>query len=399
MLSLGGVLALPAFAGDLTDQQDVGKTKKPASLDLRGVLQVDAQTLTLTREDPNDPASASGNTATVPEAEYQRTTTSLVLLAEIDLAAKVALFGSLPIVLSDTQTLDRAAGLATSSLEDDLLLNAALPASISRKGLGNAALGLKFHLMSQEREPSRPNWTLAVSGRFPTGEQMTAGSTGVGDGLFGLAGELQFTRQFGPLQPYASFGYLGRFESADDPLFRDLGKGQRSVRPGQQGGSDFGLRYTAYELDEETKITFELGGSFQFVTLGRDYTPLFDFLAESDPNQNALRGVDATDTSSDAAAFDGLLDVEQHAQGGFHLGVDARIATNLRFQALFGFQHIGDHFLSFGSAGVDNNGDGVVTEVDEQNPFFQPLLDAPGTRLRAESNNVLTFGFNLGANF
>ena len=388
-----------AFAGDLTDQQDVGKTKKPASVDLRGVLQVDAQKLTLTREDPNDPGSASGNTATVPEAEYARNTTSLVLLAEIDLAAKVGLFGSLPIIISDTQTLDRAAGVATSSLESDLLLNAALPGSVSRKGLGNASLGLKFHLLSQEREPSRPDWTLVVSANLPTGQQMTAGSTGMGDGLVGLAGELQFTRQFGPLQPYASFGYLGRFESADDPLFRDLGRGQRSVRPGMEGGSDFGLRYVVYQLEEETKITFDLGGSFQFVTLGRDYTPLFDFLAESDATQSALRGVDAAGTSSDAAAFDGLLDVEQHALGGFHLGVDARIATNLRFQALFGFQHIGDHFLSFGSAGVDNNGDGVVTDFDEQNPFFQAQIDSPGTRLRAESNNVLTFGLNLGANF
>jgi hypothetical protein len=388
------LLSTTAYAGDLGDQQEVGKGDKPASIDLRGVLRVDSQKLLLSREDPNLPSS--GNTLFNEEANYKRSTTSLVLLTEIDLAAKVGLFGALPIVISDSQTLTLS---PTSTLEADGIVSANAPDNVNRKGVGNATLGVKFHLASQDREPTQPFWTLSFAGHLPTGEQRVAGSTGVGDGLFGLSGELLFSRRFGQLQPYASFNYLGRFESSDDPLFRDLGRGQRSIRPGHQGGAAYGLQYIAYQLEEETKITIDLGGEFHFVTLGRDYTPLFDFTAETDPTQNALRGVDSEGNVSDTTTFDGLLDEEQHTRSSFHLGVDARVATNIRLQAFLGVTHTGAHFLTFGSAGVDNNGDGVVTDFEEQNPFFQPELDTPGTRIRAEQNNTFTFGLNLGANF
>ena len=47
-------------------------------------------------------------------------------------------------------------------------------------------------------------------------------------------------------------------------------------------------------------------------------------------------------------------------------------------------------------AGVDKNGNGVVDQSDEQNPFFEPDLDQPGSRLRTTGDNTLTLTANLG---
>lgn len=376
-----------ASAADITEVNDAGEEGDRIDIDLRALVLLEAQRVEISREGASE-----------PELSYQRRRATLELQTELGLARDFAVFGVLPLVLSETQTLERVG--ASASLEDEQLLSAALPASVTREGLGDASLGLALGLMNQERDPTRPHFVLRLSAQLPTGEQRQAGTSGVGYGLLGARGELAFSKRLGRLEPYSSLRYTYYQERAADPLFRDLDRGQRSVRPGQEGEARVGLELIAYETKRD-RVAIELGGSFGYVSLGRGYTPLFDFMAEPEGSEGAtvLHGVDAQGATSDQLPFDGLLEEEQRGTLSGQLGVDARLASRLELRAQLRYQRASAHFLSFGSAGVDTNGDGLVSNEDESNPFFQPEIDSPSARIRADETSALLFVLNAALAF
>jgi hypothetical protein len=395
--ALALAFAQSASAADITDVADAGQKGNPIDIDLSAFLSFLAESASITREAP---APGEPEIPTAEDTIYSRRRASLDLAAEIGIARDFALFGVLPLVLSDTRGLDRADGVAQSTLEAEGLLGAALPNEVSRKGVGDATLGFKLGLMNQERDPTKPSWVARLSARLPTGAAMVAGNTGVGEGLLGLSAELDFSKRFGRLDPFAALSYTYYAENGQGTIFRDVGRGQRSVRPGQRGEVKAGVELIAWDGGPGKKVAFRVDGAVGFVSLGRGYTPLFDFLAEVDADQSAaLTGVDAGGDPSAAAPFDGLLEEEQHGFGRLSAGLSARIEKLFEFRLIAGYERVGDHFLSFGSAGVDNNGNGIVDNEDEQNPFFVPAIDTPGARTRAEGQAALTAALNLALRF
>lgn len=396
VLLLGALLYAPlALASEITRVNDAGAKDNPIDIDIKSILTITAERANITREGPGAPG---GPLPTSPDTVYRRQRTSLMLATEIGLARDFSFFGVLPLVLSDVQRLERADGVALSTLEEEQLVNTTLPGEVNRSGLGDATLGLSFGLMNQERDPTKPFWVTRLALRLPTGAPMQAGSTGVGEGVLGALAQLAFSKRFGRLDPFFALEYRYFHEVGEDTLFRDVGKGQSSIRPGQEGEVRAGLEVIVRETSFDDKIALALGGSVGFVSLGRGYTPLFDFLAEQNPD-GPLHGVNLQGESDPDVAFDGLLEEEQHGFGTLDFGAYVRkkvftLSASVRYQKIF------SHFLSFGSAGVDVNGNGVVDDPEtEANPFFQPLIDLPGARLRAEGAGAWSFVLNAGFAF
>lgn len=368
---------------------------RPVQLDAAAGFSITASRATIARE--GEAALAAGLPAT-PEATASRQLSSLDLSLALTLSRTLVLFGELPVILSDTRRLDARSG-ATVTLVDEGILNAPLPASVTRSGLGDARLGFRGFASRQAKQPARPDWSWAAALRLPTGEQAAAGNTGAGQGLVGVELETAFEKRVGKLAALASFSYRARLAKADDPLFRDVGAGQRSAQPGQEGEAAAGLRYFAWEASQERRAVLSARAALRFTSLGRGYTPLFDFLAETEPGQSALVGVDEGGEASEAVPFDGLLEEEQFTTLGASVGADLRPTKALRLRASLGYERSSDHLLSFGASGLDQNGNGQVDSDDERNPFFQPLIDQPGLRIRAEDIGAFVFALSAGASF
>ncbi|MGZ6062558.1 MAG: hypothetical protein ACXWUE_33540 [Polyangiales bacterium] len=292
----------------------------------------------------------SGFTSNVENvASFKHTTSTLNMRADVGLYKDLGLFIRLPLILADDRSLDdldgsskgvnAQFGRASDSATGDPLFK--LPfTSPTRSGIDYIAVGLRWGLFNQYRDPSKPNWTWEVEGRFGVGEPLHAcnanpenipdaaakaagvppggkypqcpgltsdptnqpvydtantpnryyrnpklegRSPGISRGTNAIKVGTLFSNRYRYVEPYGGFWFMAEWQKANTDMgnYGDL-QGIITNRPPLQGGLTGGLMIHPWENRElYQRFTIDLRFDARYISQGRDYTPLFDALGSS----------------------------------------------------------------------------------------------------------------------
>lgn len=304
--------------------------------------------------------------------------------------------------------------------------------SAKRSGVDYFAVGLWFNPLDQSRQPTFPNWTLFLEGRFGIGPMLRAtcasgqlvpdGSGGRVDcghpsidavdrgGISRGVHEVHFgtrlSRRVGLLDPYFGIDALvGIPKSGSDFVDPDNRAGQINTLPPIRGTMDVGTEIVPWEEPERyRRLVIGIGAGATFHSEGREYSPLYDALGTSGyflSQDEVEMGGDIVDVST--YTWTGMTDVENYATifGSLFLLVEP--AKYIKFRVGGRFAHETQHFItktdmcSINLMGVVTGG--TVAGCDPYNLGYRPELDTPGGRFRAEKTFFGSFFVDLTAMF
>jgi hypothetical protein len=429
-LAVGSVVfahAKPAHAARITDVADAADQKQDGldPIDIHVELGFDLlrHTALITRENtqppPNDP-NGTPRTADVKELEWERVRTRLKPRLEVGIFHDLAVFTEWPIVISDTQTTKFAEGTTAgnSTIVRDMAPNAApgvdgwsetegagnANASIqdgkygfpgkpynawavgtdgtfagSRAGLDNPVFGLRYSPLNNERDETKPTTTLQVdytapffAQMNPTNDAITDGNVGaVTDGLHKFHFSIAMSKRWAVFDPYFQIDYTIPFVGNEVPDV--LGH-----QPRQFGGFLSGVEIVPYE-DAKLKQRFaiDLQASATYFSEGRDYSEVSDLFREMTYTDQYVR-------------LGGQAGLKYTGFGIFFIDVSGQ----------FGYDT--EHFLTiedFGKDLGDANNEIDLDDVAERNPYYNPVLDTVGRRLRIEQSVQLGVLARVGITF
>lgn len=313
-----------------------------------------------------------------------------------------------------------------------------------RAGFGDMNIGLAWNPFNDQRDDTKAKIRLGFDYLIPTGEVAKGGNEGVGRGVHELQWSLGASKRFKYMDPYFSVSYTLPL-AAGTSLFTKKGAGQGLESPGQRAEILFGSEFIPFE-DRQRGHFFHIdfGLSFGYTAEGRDYSLLFDALANSSCNgltpreirgavaavkggstdaatvdkaachwlleqpANARTGLPVFDPYDDANqdvpfGHDGITDYEAYGTLGAHLGFTVQAARYIQFSGNLRLQHQLEHFITAARTGIDSEADANTTvrfdNPDERNPYYNPVLDAVGNRFRVEEMTVFTWSLALGVQF
>ncbi len=427
---------------------------------------------------PDGQDSDGGFTTNVENiASYKHTTSTLHMRADVGLYKDLALFFRIPLILADDRGLDdldgsarvvnaqngRAADPATGDPMFRLPFK-----SPTRSGIDYIAAGLRWSVFNQYRDATKPTWTWEIEGRFgvgeplhacnenaqpvpdavkaavpnspanypkcpgltsdPTNQPVFAGdrwhrnpllagrSPGISRGTNAIRVGTLVSNRYRYVEPYGGFWFMAEFfkSSTDANVSRDL-DGVITNHPPFRGGLTGGLMIHPWENRSLfQRFSIDLRFDAQYVSQGREYSPLFDALGSSNASSlvatNPAEYVRGTGTNPDGSprfesvgnyrrpvGFTGLTDVEAHGIFGGRAGIVVQAAQYVRFNLGFGLAHIQGHLITTADAcnpdltpgdiykaGRCRSGTGTANETatGTPNPNHRPVLDLPGRRFR-----------------
>jgi len=248
-------------------------------------------------------------------------------------------------------------------------------------GFGDMDIGLAWAPLNQERSPTQPTWVLRFKYTIPTGKVMnpieTASDTnpgGVGLGLHQFTWSTAFAHRFSVLEPYIDVAYTFGVPGAS--ALPDL-RNDWTTAARHEGQIALGVEVVPYEnkaLDQ--RFAIDLRGVGIYHGQQRTYSEMSDVL-----NEVTLR--------------------DQYSTFYGHLGFFFSAARFIRFDIGANIGTDTNHFISGEKIGtdkdgngilqLDQNGDGVIDrDSTEGNPYFNPVIDTPGRRLRVEETLVVS---------
>lgn len=288
---------------------------------------------------------------------------------------------------------------------------------IKRGGLGDIEFHLNFLALSQELNPNFANLLLGLTYQAPTGKARAGDNKGIGRGVHELTLRLAASRQIKFVEPYFSAEYTATMGNGG--LFENLGSTQHYSRPGHQIDFRGGLEFELYKDESKgTDIRLGLGVIAGVRTPGRDYSPIFEGLANSRCNGSTMSGTGvsptgapynpaASETNSECAwvvqqpgntagsltdssapyAHNGITFVDRHLYIGGEAQLHMQFQRNIGIQIGLGYRAITNHLITGENTGEDHNGDRSVDmnpTAGERNPHYNPTLDATGHRFLIE---------------
>lgn len=368
--------------------------------------------------------------------EFFQTTHTLNLELEVGLFRDLALKARVPLILNDTRELKQHKNMPSDWGDGNQLFS--LPfKSPERSGLDYIAVGLWWGILAQDRDDTKPNWTLFAEGRFTVGDRLIASCQsmgaadcrdlayqggnldgealptegGISRGVNELAFGMRLSRRYGWVDPY--FGIDAMIGWPQDGTAYKIGTnaaGQINDMPPIVGTFDFGLEFIPWEVPaDHRKLSIGLGGGARYHSEGREYTPLFDALGVSpyfrqqeyvDFNRNGVNdgGNETAALDNRQSAWTGMTDVENYASFFGNLFVMVQPAKYVKLRLGTALGHETEHFItktdqcpadqmtSQGTCAVYNYG-------------HRPEIDTPGTRFRAEQTLLWVFFADLTAQF
>lgn len=440
VFALAFLLPAPAFGQAIvTDVIDAADENDPFDANIQLRFELDQITGTINREYPcfagNDVCPNASSILPKRELAFEQTIQKLVINPKIGIYKDVELGVEIPIILLDQVKLRLAEGVdqSTSSVGELLQVGENEPfIGGSRSGMGDLKLGFRYSPFNYERDITEPTWVLALAYTMPTGKIKKGDNTAVGHGVHSLDLSTTISRRtFLWLEPYFSFHGSFRFPEAGS-LFESTGT-QTLQQPGNIIGIMLGTEFIPWEEKggedplRSARLEFDLGMSADFVFEGREYTPLFEGLANSPCNDDpaciltaSTRDIRAGLSPSEAGRSDGITDVEQYGIFSAWFGLHYQPVRYVQFGAVFGYDRQTPHFLTNADPGKDLSGDGPVTEnatlangttINEFSPTYIEALDAPGgqngngvssndpTRFRQEDYNNFNVVLHLTTKF
>ena len=356
----------------------------------------------------SDPNRASQNWVDV--AHHTHTRNILDLGLDVGIFRDLAVYGRLPLILSDERRLTAHAGGA-SLLEGPLVDNCALDSdgncimgsgpdgiddlmpgvpqppifaapfqSPTRSGLDYVAAGLAWSIFNHHRERELPTWILMIEGRFNLGDPLTACRGGAtaqcavwsetgGDWTRGLGTDAGETRGTNALrietrsswrtryvEPFAGLLFQVEWPANAERLFLPAGSlnGIVNERPPMIGQFTGGMAIIPWENRAQfQRFAIDVRVMGKYVSEGHGYSPLFDALGTSDNRyltQPNLEGEAGGGANLRQVPFVGLTDMAPHAEMGAHLGVEMRAARFVRFTLEADLWYVAPYVITYADA-------------------------------------------------
>ncbi|WP_428261296.1 hypothetical protein [Haliangium sp.] len=367
--------------------------------------------------------------------------------AELGVFTDLAITVALPLVLSDSRSLDfdqrggscvfPGGGAAPTCINRDnstTVQDGILPATgfnaddpggpgfvdgatifrgPGRAGLDQIHLGLVWAAMNQDRDDTKPTWKIGVETRLAIGTPMRldvvnpGSSTGVSRGLHEVRVWTSFARRIGRTEPYVDIWWQAPFAQTDDAAFQDLGFGQERSSARQRGGIHFGVDTLVWERPAQgwqlSRVSVDAAADLEAYFEGREYSEMWEVFQyagtpRGDPAATPLvLDADPTQDGRQDLVHPGVTAGENYLRTGGRLGAHGLIGP-LQLGASFGLVYTQPHVISFADAGEDlptcgpnvsgpcENEDNALVNpgTAEVNPGHVSLIDFVGRRYRVD---------------
>lgn len=401
----------------------------------------------------NGPAAADGRAQSllVDVGTYELQRNGLMFGLDVGIFRDLALYARLPLILSDDRTITPRSGLDTSVLDAGGSSLFDLPTSgfraPTRSGVDWLSVGLAWSILNQHRQRWAPTWVVMVEGRFNLGEPMRAcqqldgmtrcrgdynaatdsftasSSPGVGRGVNALRAETRASFREGMVEPYAGLAVQIEWPGSAGSVFLPAGdlRGYINRIPPIQARFTAGAAIIPWEDRQHfQRFTFDLRFNADYVSEGRDYSPLFDALGSSQnpylatPNYEGVAGMDNGVSGLARTQFTGLTDTQSHGRVGGQITLEMQAAQYVRFQVGTLFMYSTPYNLTQADACNPNvaassvNDPRLVGDCRPSasasntaiiNPHHRPVIDMPGNRFRVDSLWQIDLYANVTAMF
>ncbi|MFW5966060.1 MAG: hypothetical protein ACOCV2_01025 [Persicimonas sp.] len=429
-------------------------------------------------DDSDDPDYGHGTTVENREMDYRHTEATLDIDFRAGLYKDLELSLNVPYVLSSTHGMRYAPGVDSenSSVDptnDDIEDNAKdafdendgysqsgfnqfttyryfeldeTYDNIERSGFGDPSVALQWAPFNDERDPTKATLLLGMEYTMPLAPIKTAEDNDVGEGKHVLHWRFASSKRFDWIEPYFGADFFLPMAATNSPI-REIdsdNEGQVYTNPPMHGEMTIGSEFIPY-ANEETgeRYAIDLRFSMGYVSEGRDYSPMFDHMANSscrgktvdDVSPNFDDDGNLTNTDDVACAWitqqpsnaegdpqydisamsdgdrqdvafrsDGIMTVEDYGTFAGLLGFYLQPSEYFQLNALAELKHRQEHFMTNARTGrdVDDSGSVSLSGSDaerERNPVYNPTYDSTGKRFRIQAFNTWTFMVNAALQF
>jgi hypothetical protein len=326
--------------------------------------------------------------------------------------------------------------------------------NIERSGFADPSLGIFWAPYNDERDDTKATLLLGMEYTMPIAPTKEAHDKDVGEGKHELHWKLASSKNFTWIEPYFGVEYFLPLAASDSPI-RDVdpnNDGQVFSSPPMRGDVTIGTEFIPYKnADTGERYAIDLRFTMGYVSEGRDYTPLYDHMVNSDCQRKTLNDVlpefdnsgqlqnpddvacawivqrpanaeneAVYDLANPAQAgfdpaetpfrTDGIMTVEDYGTFAGQIGFYLQPSKYFQLNATAQLKHRQEHFLTNARTGRDTddaNEDTPDDTVDltgsdaqfERNPVYNPTYDSSGNRFRIQEFNTWSFVVNAALQF
>lgn len=320
--------------------------------------------------------------------------------------------------------------------------------SYERAGFADPSLSLAWAPWNDERDDTKATLLIGMEYTMPIAPIKRADNDAVGEGKHVLHWRVASSKQFDWINPYFGLDYFLPLLASDSPLRKTYpgNRGQLVTGAPMRADITVGTEFIPYENKlRGERYAIDLRFTMGYVSEGRDYTPLFDHMANSQCNRKTLQEVlpkfdaagqllnpddvacawivqrpanahlnaayDLSDTALDTPfRTDALMSVGDYGTFAGMLGVYLQPSEYFQLSAMLELKHRQEHFLSNARTGRDAPDSMEVTPDDtvdltgpdaalERNPVYNPTYDSSGNRFRIQEFNTWTILVNAALQF
>jgi hypothetical protein len=291
-----------------------------------------------------------------------------------------------------------------------------------RNGLESLGLGVSWAIMNQARDDTRPTLILGVDAKLDLGSTMRydaadpGANTSVGLGYHQVVATTSVSKRLGALDPFFSVYYILPVPGGGSPFKKYALDNRPYAAPQSRVGAQFGFEFIPWERpDGNQRVTFEARMRADHRFQGTSYSELWEPLSGSSScgsnGAAACRAgidldldADGVPNSPDGVPdhpHPGVTETQAYSTFGGDIGLNIQANKYTRFRGLLGVSSDLPHFITFGTAGSDRNGDGRVDSVDpnEANPVYRESIDIPGRRFKVDGTRIWNVAIELAVVF
>jgi hypothetical protein len=453
------MLSEPARIVDVIDSADDGSA---FSFRLTAGYLFQRRTATIEREQRvSDPTSGMGTTQFNRVGDYVENTHTLMLNAQLGIFHDFALTFGVPLVLQNSREIrsltSPGAMEGNNALADGWTQDGRATSLFSvpfrapdRAGIDQVRLGLSWSILNQQRDRTKPTWSLHFEWRPPVGDTMRAcnaaptpgtaecpagnslpnlpagtvaatgaanrplsgGAAGISRGVHGVYFQTAVARRVGFIEPYAALDILAEFPLRSTTFrYFDTPYGQLASYPPITSSLVVGAELIPWENRESwQRFTIDLRFRGTYRSQGRDYSPLYDALGSSTSRALALPGCPSNVRNADGTCqpgrevyFDGLTTNAAYVVINSQLTLALQPAKFVRIDLGLGVSWLSPHMLTVTDA--CNPGETVPAAHPEwrggcvndsaPDPTHRVVIDQPGGRFRTTGDTQVDFFANV----
>lgn len=361
-------------------------------------------------------------------ADYSSIKSELVLSADVGIWKDLMLYGSLPLVFSDSRQLrsPESARCSSSACKQrartvQSVLNEPTPegdasalfnpltSARKRSGVPTLDVGLAWGITNQYRQPDMPTWVVLAETRFSLGSPMRACTTGSSScdpgksrGTTRLLLGTRWSYRYRFVEPYLGIDHAFEWASSASNRFEPNGDGLYFSDTGLPSvtGLTVGGSFVPWEhRGRFQQFSIDVRGRAEYVSAGRDYTPLFDALGASG---NPYLSTPLEPETASAIKFTGLTQVDAYARLALNLALAMQAARYVRFRVDLIVSHATQHLLTGASPCTSvKRADSMSDQCGDRQPnaLYRAVIDQPGQRFAIEDELSYSLAATATAQF